>query len=58
MDINEQTSSNVGHCLLNGSKLGIMQSSTGFWWDWSPIRFRFRKLIKNDMSRENIQEQG
>jgi hypothetical protein len=31
MDINEQTSSNVGHCLLNGSKLGIMQSSTAFW---------------------------
>jgi len=58
MDNDEQTSQNIGHCLLYGSKLGIPGSLTRFRWGWSPIFFRFETLIKDDRCKANIQEEG
>ena len=57
-DINKQTSHNVGHCVLYGSKLGIAWSSTRCRWGESPVRFPFRTLINDDRSRPTILEQG
>jgi len=58
MGINEQSSHQVSHCLLYGSKLGIAWSSTRIRQGWSPVLFTSRKLIKSGRSMVNILEQG
>jgi len=51
MDINKQTSHNVGHWLPYGSKLGIEWSTTHIWLDSLAIHFRFRTQIIDERSR-------
>jgi hypothetical protein len=56
MDIKEQTSHTITHCILDRSKFGFIRSTTRFQWSWLAKFFRVRKLNNDYVSTANILE--
>lgn len=58
MDFNEQIENNISHCLLYGSRFGVIEMSYFIQCGWLPHRVLLQKLTEDNMSRVNMQGQG